>query len=161
MNLQTLLVLIATLLIGNDAAEVQRKPDFSGTWTLAHYRIGDKVVWSQGSGGSQNAMVGGAAVNCGLRCTITQTANTLTVSRAANGGAQPPDEVVFLDGRPMANQAAVEWDGSRLTLVRRFAGIVVTQTLAVEKDRLIVVAALASSDVGPYVLTYERASKAP
>jgi hypothetical protein len=70
----------------------------------------------------------------------------------------PRAAVVYLDNRLVSGNATVtaKWDGTRLVLARTFASINVTQTLSIEKERLIVDVAVAASRVGPYRLTYER-----
>jgi hypothetical protein len=146
-----MLVMPVMLLLLSDTISQQRTPDFSGTWTLAEFRIGDEPA------AGSSPIIGGAAVNCGVACTITQTLDTLTVSRApAKDGAKPRDEVVHLDGRPMSGNTTAKWDGTKLVLVRSFLEIVVTQTLSLEKERLMVVVAVATAKTGPYTLTYER-----
>ena len=152
MNPRAACIVLMLLLLGIVPAALQARPDFAGTWKLVEYRIGDKVT------PTQNGLVGGAAVNCGLHCTITQTADTLTLSRTpAKDGTKPRDEVVFLDGRPATNVTTVTWKGATLTLVRTFASIVVTQTISLDGDRLVFSASVGGA-AGPYVLTYERAT---
>ena len=156
--------LLATLLVWSGGAAHQSKPDFSGTWTLVDFRSGtdpDTARRGVGTGGGaagQTGVVSGAAVNCGVECTITQTADTLTVSRpAGRDGTKPPDGVVYLDGRPMSGNVTVKWDDAKLVLTRRILEpLVVTQTFSREDDRLIVVAAIGDGKVGPFTLTYHR-----
>jgi len=155
-------VVPAMLLLGGDVTTQQRKPDFAGTWTLVEFRIGDEPA------AKESPVVGGAPVTCGSECTVTQTPESLTVSRApAKEGAKPQAEVVHLDDRTMSRNITVKWNGDQLVLVPigvkaiptvddSFASIVVTQTLSLEKKRLKVVVEVASARTGPYVLTYER-----
>jgi hypothetical protein len=146
-----ILVLPAMMSVGSSTAD-QRKPDFSGTWTLVEFRIGNAPA------SGQSAIVGGAAVNCGLECTIAQTPEVLTVSRApAKDGTKPRDEVAYLDGRATLPPTTARWEGAKLVLVQSFGGpIVVTQTLSFEKERLVVVVEVATAKVGPYTQIYER-----
>jgi hypothetical protein len=144
---------VMMLILGSDPASQQRTPDFSGTWTLVEFRIGNEPAKNQ------SEIVGGAPINCGRVCTILQSPEMLKVSRVPDKeGTKPSDEVVYLDNRTVAGNATVnaKWDGPRLVLGRSFASINVTQTLSIEKERLTVDVAVEGSRVGPYRLTYER-----
>ena len=120
----------------------------------------------------QSEIVGGAPINCGRGCTIVQTADTLRVSRthgpgsdrgaragapapdSEKEGAKPREDVVYLDNRTTpGNTTVARLDGSRLVLVRSFASINVTQTLSLEKERLVVEVTVAGARTGPYRLT--------
>jgi hypothetical protein len=140
-------------ILGSDLANQQRTQDFSGTWSLVEFRIGEDPATNQ------SEIIGGAPINCGRECTIVQSPDMLRVSRFPNQeGTMPRAAVVYLDNRLVSGNATVtaKWDGTRLVLARTFASINVTQTLSIEKERLIVDVAVAASRVGPYRLTYER-----
>jgi hypothetical protein len=140
-------------ILGSDLANQQRTQDFSGTWSLVEFRIGEDPATNQ------SEIIGGAPINCGRECTIVQSPDMLRVSRFPNKeGTMPRAAVVYLDNRLVSGNATVtaKWDGTRLVLARTFASINVTQTLSIEKERLIVDVAVAASRVGPYRLTYER-----
>jgi len=149
------LTLIVTALlflsVGGPIVYAQPKTDFSGKWTLVDYRYGDKVM------STKNPIVSGAPLNCGVQCTIAQTAESLTVSRSPSpSGERAREESVFLDGRSMANQMTATSEGAVLRLTQAFANIAVTQTLAREGNKLIMITTVAQSPTAPYKLTYER-----
>ena len=51
----------------------------------------------------------------------------------------------------------MEPDGPKLVLTRTIAEpLVVTQTLSLEEERLIIVVAMSAGKAGPFTLTYER-----
>ncbi len=147
MTMTALLVLAE----GTRIVYAQQKTDFSGTWKLMEYRYGDKVM------STKNPIVSGAPLNCGVQCTITQTAESLTVSRKPSpSGETPRGESVFLDGRSMANRMTATLAGPVLRLTQAFAHITVTQTVVREGNKLIMVTTVAESPTAPYSLTYER-----
>lgn len=149
---------MAALLFGSGGSLPQRQTDFSGTWTLADSRSGSDPA----SGGRGTAVrsgeVGGAVVNCGVECAITQTSETLTVSRpAGQDGKKTPDGIVAIDGRPMSGNTTAKWDRGKLVLTRSLTpSFVVTQSLSLEGDRLTIVVAIGDNTVGPFTLTYTR-----
>lgn len=137
---------------GSEPGSQQRPTDFSGTWSLVEFRIGNEPATSQ------SEIIGGAPINCGRGCRILQSPEMLKVSRVPDqSGAKPREEVVYLDNRPVPGVTMnAKWDGQRLVLGRTFASINVTQTLSIEQKRLTVDVAVAGSRVGPYRLIYER-----
>jgi len=151
MNLRGACLVLVLVLGVKGVAGVQPKPDFSGTWTLVEFRYGEKVM------PTDNPMVSGAVLNCGQRCTITQAAESLALSRTPTPkDPRPRDEAVFLDGRPMMNQRTARWEAAILRLSQRLGGLVVTQTLAIEQGKLVFETTVAETKVAPYTLTYER-----
>jgi hypothetical protein len=156
-------VLTAAVLL-TDAVAAQRKPDFSGTWTLV-----DMVDRGPGRGGGARSGaaakvsdIAGTLVNCASECTIVQTDTTLTVSRPPNvKGVVPPPIAVNLDGRPTPGRTlTVRWDGDKLVITRAFAGaFAVTQTLTLQDGKLTVHDVFSMGDVGPITLTYEKRKK--
>jgi hypothetical protein len=130
---------------GATLGDGQTVPDFSGRWALLHSDAGPK------------GEVSGAVVTCGVECTITQTGATLTVVRPATAdGKRPADGVVALDGTATGNTSA-KWDGDKLVLTRALMPTyVVTQTLSIVKEQLVIVVVVGEGRVGPFKLTYAK-----
>jgi hypothetical protein len=151
-------LLLAALVVGSGGPGSQRQPDFSGTWTLVDFRSASDPASAERGAEGQSGVVGGAVLNCGRECTITQTPGTLTVSQpAGQDGTKPRDGAVYLDGRPMSGKTTLKWDGTKLVLTRTIAEpLVVTQTLSLEEERLIIVVAMSAGKAGPFTLTYKR-----
>jgi hypothetical protein len=156
-------MLTAALML-NEMPAAQRRPDFSGTWTLV-----DMVDQGPGRGGGSRSGaaakvsdIRGTLVNCASECTIVHTDATLTVSRPPNEkGVAPPTMVVNLDGRPTRGRVVtVRWEGDKLVITRAFAGaFTVTQTLNLKDGKLTVHDVFSMGDVGPVTLTYELKKK--
>jgi hypothetical protein len=151
--------LLATLLFWGGEPAQRGRPDFSGNWILADFRSATDPAPDKPGLTGQSGVVGGAVVNCGQVCTITQTPETLTVSRPVQKeGAKPPqDGVVYMDGRPKPANTTAIWEGEKLVLKRTIAPpLAVTQTFAREGDKLIMVVAIGANKVGPFTLTYTK-----
>jgi hypothetical protein len=161
--IQTLVVAaMAAFSIGLQATG-QGTPSFSGTWVLspesASRAGGTRPGTATAAGSSARARsstageIGGSAFTCGVECTITQTARTLTIRRPANAeGVTPPVVVLNLDGSDSRNQQAgraadpltdyvahAKWSGHTLVVTRALGEggqIVTTQTLSIQGGKL-------------------------
>lgn len=151
-------ILLAALSFGSSGAAPQSRPDFSGSWTLATFHSASNPAAGEPGVAAQTGMVSGAVVNCGRECIITQSPEELTVSRPApKEGAQPTASVISLDGRPMSGNTTAKWDREKLVLTRALApSLVVTQTLALEDNQLVIIVAIGTGKAGPFTLTYNR-----
>jgi hypothetical protein len=156
------LAAMAVMSVGAHAT-AQGTPNFSGTWVLspesASKAGGTRPGTATAVGSSARARsstageIGGSAFTCGVDCTITQTAKTLTIRRPANAdGVTPPVVVLNLDGSGSKNQQAgraggpltdyvahAKWSGHTLVVTRALGEggqIVTTQTLSIQGGKL-------------------------
>lgn len=162
-------VIVATvgLLLTSQGLSAQRKPDFSGTWV---YVAAEAAVTRNGGKGPVRVIeVSGAAFNCGVQCTIVQNAQTFSVSPAAlENGVKRPDVVLNIAGgestvtqslQPLVQYPAnAEWNGDQLVVTRSMGVLSIRQTIALEKNQLIVTSLIMTGgpDDAPVRQTYAR-----
>lgn len=139
---------LAAICLGSSIVGVssQSRPDFSGTWVPA-------------DANARPVSVSGGVFNCGAECTLTQSDQTLTVSKPANvQGVKPRDTVINLESTAGATSPA-QWDGSVLVLTRALGPTKVVQKLSIEGGRLTVVSEVSPGDVAPLTQIYVKANK--
>lgn len=153
------------------------KVDLSGEWVQV-----DSIYNGAGRGGGradgapqpvQRRMISissGAAVNCGVTCTIVQDRNTLTLTRPDQPGIQAPDSgtvTLNTDGsestvmssatNPQAQfKATAKWEGDKLVVTREITpSLSATQTLSIVGGKLHVVTQFSQQDA-PVTMVYEK-----
>jgi len=101
------------------AGYAQKKPDFSGTWTLDTEKS-DPMPQRQGGGGGGGGGMGAVPM------TIKQTADALTIERTFNGntnstsytldGTEKEIQMMGRGGQPTTAKAKAKWDGDKIVI---------------------------------------------
>ncbi len=149
--------------------------DFSGHWRLVSSTTSGP---GRGGSGGEGATAGtgerkvtaiwssGAPVNCGPACTISQNAETLTISRLGTPDAvtRYDNGVVVLnlngsDSKVFQESGShyvvhAKWNGRNLVVTYDFAYYTITQVLSVEDGKLKVVTSFGS--YAPVTMTYVK-----
>jgi hypothetical protein len=141
-----LAVVAAALFVTGPSLAARQRPNLSGTWTFLESRVttrdGQDVP-------AHILFVDGGGFNCAAACTIVQDARTLRVSRPEENGKKPRDIVLTFEagrgaGSPSADDAAAgaRWDGQKLLVTNSMGTMTIHQTIAVQKDRMVVTSQL-------------------
>jgi hypothetical protein len=150
-RLTTLAATAAFIVSIATGAFAQAKPDFSGKWTLDPASAPAPAAGGGGGGGGRGGGGRGGGGGLGQEFTITQDANTLTITR--DQGGQPVALVYKLDGSESKNTVAgrggqqeqvskTMWMANKLMITTKldFGGNTVeqTRTLSIEGGNLVV-----------------------
>ena len=152
----------------------QAKPSFAGKWTL----VPDPNAAAAGGGGGGGRRGGGGGGGgggfaCGMECTITQDATTLTITRTVAGreGGAPTEvkTVLKLDGTdssnpgrgggdPIISKAKVEGDKLVVSTTRTQGEntVTATQTVSIVGGNLVVVSSSGREGAAPVTTTYKK-----
>jgi len=173
----TALIGAAAVVLWATSAFAQAKPNFAGKWTREAPAGGGAAAGGGGraGGGGGRGGGGGGGFNCGMECTITQTAATLKVDRMQ--GEQTFSATFNLDGSDSKNSVTMggrggaepttmeiiskaKWDGDKLVIstTRDFQGtsITSTQTLSLVSGKLTVVSSSGREGATPQTTTYAK-----
>ncbi len=152
------------------------KVDLSGEWVQVdsiYNGTGRGNAGGQSSASGERRMISiasGAALNCGVTCTIAQNGDSLTVIRPDQPGTIAPDsgtvtlatngsESSVKGGSASENgefKATAKWEGEKLVVTRAITpSLTVTQTLSLVGGKLHVVTQFSSQDA-PVTMIYEK-----
>ena len=148
-RISTISTAAAALLFAANVSVSAQAPNFAGKWT----RVDDPAAAQAGGGGGRGRGMGGGGLgvfNCGMECTITQDAKTLTINRTQPGreGGAPTtvtttitlggESKITTQGRggEMVTTANAKWDGTKLviTSTRDMQGTPATATQTISMD---------------------------
>ena len=170
----------AAAVVGLMATTFAQGTNFSGTWTRDAAAAPAGGAAAAGGGGGQRGGGagrgggGGGAFACGMECTITQDAKTLTIKRPAGANGQAlPDVVLNLTGvtkqevpgrgegaAPTVLETNAKWDGAKWVLTRvqdmQGTSITSTTTVSIEGGKLTVVTTSTREGAMPQTATYTK-----
>lgn len=136
-----LAIVTAALFVAGPRLVARQRPSLSGTWTF----LESQVTRRNGQVAPAHILfVDGAGFNCGAACTIVQDGRTLRVSRPEENGKKPRDIVLTFAPTETGAQSAhdgdatAKWDGQQLLVTNSMGTMTIHQTIAVQKDRMIV-----------------------
>jgi hypothetical protein len=163
------------LLLTPASGAAQRAPNLSGDWVLVSATTSgarsNEPTGASPPGGqtpTSTTTVSGAVFNCGRECTIVHKGGTLTVDKALLGSntAAAPAVVLPFNGRQISvvdsfspNReipATAKWTGNKLTITSSPGSHTVTQVLALEATRLVVVTSVGRPGAQPVTFTYKK-----
>ena len=154
-------------------AYAQAKANFAGTWVRDAPAGGAAAGGGGGGGGRQGGGGGGGAFNCGMECTITQDATSITITPVTpNGPGEPRKLMLTGDSKYMQGgrqggaateivaKSAAEAGKWVVSVTRDMQGTSVTskQTISIEGGKLTVVTNSGREGATPQTVTYTKTS---
>ena len=155
---------MTVLLLVLSIVAAQNRTDFSGHWSLVTSQSGGGGGGRSGSRGNEGvkvSYVSGAAINCGIECTIVQDPKALKILGPVHQqGMKFPDVVLSLDGRESTVaqflKTLAKWDGDKLVVTSSMGSSTATQTMSVEDGKLTIVTIFNVEGFPPLTLTYVK-----
>lgn len=170
----------AFVLWATTATFAQGKTDFSGTWNRDMPAAGAAGAGGGGGGGGQRGGggggrgggFGGGAFNCGATCSITQSGNTITLTRTQ--GEATIKHTFVVDGKtvnknenparqggaPTVVESTAKWDGAKVVITRTMdmqgTAVTLTQTLSIEGGKLTIVSTSSMAEAPSTTATYTK-----
>lgn len=154
------------------AAPGVAQPDFSGEWTLTTATSNRVRGGGSGEQPVRQYVMDFQAFNCGRECRIVHKGSTLTVERAQlkDGATAPsPTVVIVIDGQShtvvdsvtQGNtiETVARWQDGKLVITSVVGRMLMTQTVSLEQNQLVVVRLGVNDPDSKWTLRYTK--KAP
>jgi len=154
------------------AAPGVAQPDFSGEWTLTTATSNRVRGGGSGEQPVRQYVMDYLAFNCGRECRIVHKGSTLTVENAQlkDGATAPsPTVTIVTDGRShtvvdsftQGNtiEAVARWQDGKLVITNVVGRMLMTQTVSLEQNQLVVVRLGVNDPDSKWTLRYTK--KAP
>ena len=151
------------------AAPGVAQPDFSGEWTLTTATSNRVRGGGSGEQPVRDYVMEFLAFNCGRECRIVHKGSTLTVERAQfkDGATAPSPTVAFvIDGKShtvvdsvtpnRTIESVARWQDGKLVITSVVGRMLMTQTVSLEQNQLVVVRLGVNDPDSKWTLRYTR-----